>query len=191
MFRWQGNNIVSALGGHLVLDVYGGKGEDGAQICIYDKNNGQNQSFHFENVPMLGHIATRLNNKVMDVYGGHGNQGDQVVIYERNHPPSKNQLFYMQEIRDGWFHIVPECNRNCVLDVRNSNSSAGAEICIWSRNSPTSKNQMFRWNGETIVSALDQNLALDIYGGHGNNGDKIVIYDRHSEDNQRWFLDRP
>lgn len=54
---------------------------------------------------------------------------------------------------------------------------------------PSNPTQQWVFNGHRIVNRHDQGSCLDIKGGSGSNGAKLITYEYNGGDNQHWMMD--
>ena len=128
-------NIISVANG-LVLNIDGGKINDGTNINVYTSNNTSSQKFQFEKVDIptsnqtvdngFYEISIQSDNKkVMDINGNTVEQKAIAQLWENKNGP--NQRFKVKYNSDGYYTLTP-VNSNLALEL------SGIKIWQWEKN---------------------------------------------------------
>ena len=116
------------------LDVEGGRCDDGTNIHLWDRHDGDAQIFHY-------HYATKaiVNvkcDKAVDVFSGVCNNGANIGLWERNGSGAQQFQFY----RDQTIHNVP-CNK--AIDIYQKDTANGTNIWLYDANNEWDKKWTF------------------------------------------------
>jgi hypothetical protein len=122
--------------------------------------------------------------------------GTQAVIWTDT--PEANQRFRFEEYADGRYWII-NVNSGLVLDIYGSGIKDGAAIIQWTKK-PVDATRLATFNQlwipiqntdgtYTIVSALNQNYVMDVYGGGKADGAQLILWVANGQNNQKWNLD--
>lgn len=122
-------------------------------------------------------IVSELNNKVLDIKGANAAAGTDIVMFQMKHPPTKNQLWYLDE---------SGCIRSALNDMVFHNP-AGGQTLQMQLPSPDVRSQ-WRLNGTAIVNGTGE--ALDIKGASKSDGANLIAYENKNNTNQRWRFQR-
>ncbi|XP_013385852.1 uncharacterized protein LOC106155515 [Lingula anatina] len=115
----------------MVLDIRDCARHNGATICLWPQNGGDNQLWTYHD----GVIKSKMHGKVLDVKDGHAYPGCDVILWDFN--GGANQRWIPNA--DGT--IVTQLG-NYALDVMNNATHQGAEVKLWDRHGGA--NQQFK-----------------------------------------------
>lgn len=115
-----------------VVDIYAGSKNNGANVDIYDRNNGSNQKFKFElNNDGTYTIRSLHSNKVLDVQAGGKAEGTNVWQYEYN--GTNAQKWIVKSCGNGFYNIISKAN-GLYLDVYGGINANFQNIAVYSGN---------------------------------------------------------
>ena len=199
--------IISALDSNYVLDVSGGKANNGTNVQLYSGNGSDAQNWNiekfvskYEKLDALANsnkntiadgvyvISSSMNSKyVLDVKGGSTSNCGNVQLYLNNE--STAQAFKVSHDAQGYATFT-NVNSGKVLDVSGGIARNGRNVQQYTSNGTRSQKWIVKksGNGYTIVSALDSNFVLDLSSGKVNNGQNIQIYSSNDSNAQKWNL---
>jgi len=122
------------------------------------------------------YIVAELNGKVLDIRGGHSTPGAEVLVYHRNTPPSKNQLWYLDQ---------QNCIRSALNDMVFHHDKKGESL----KTQPFTGNPRASWRleGNKIMNGAGE--CLDIRGAKNNDGAEVCAYDYKNKSNQHWRIE--
>ena len=180
--------IVTALNENLCLDVAGGYTYNEANVQLYTYMGLRNQQF---NVKYLGDgyysITAVHSGKMLDVAGAGKTNGTNVQQYQSNNHDA--QKWIIKDVGNGYYNIISKWN-GLYLDVKEAKASNGTNIQMYQNNGNNSQKFKFKKiediseNGKKtiedgrykIVTALDENLCLDVAGGYKYNEANVQLY---------------
>ena len=118
----------------LVMDVYGGGTNAGAQVIQWTYHNGSNQKWYLRTYNTPNGSTIQIINEhsglVMDVYGGGKTQGVNVIQWSNHY--GLNQQWFLEP--KGGYNVLHNVNSNLVADVYRGQTNAGAHVIQWSYN---------------------------------------------------------
>ncbi len=179
-------HIVSALDFSKGIDVATGSIDNGANIYLYSNIDDDTQVF---DVSYLGNgsykIINRKSGKGLDCEGGNTSSGTNVQQWVYTDEPQ--QQWIIQDSGDGESFNIISKKSGLYLDVHGGASEDCSNIQIFTpNNSNAQKWRFITWGNGTgksvpegdyrIVSALDNNMALDVYGAETNDEANIQLY---------------
>lgn len=188
----DGTYVVRALcSDRGVLDVYGGRATNGANIQIWDPNSTDGQRWRVEH-DAAGYITlTNVgSNKLLDVAWGVGREGDNVDQWASN--GGWNQKWVAVPDSRGGMTLVSAIRPDRVLDVYRGLTAAGTNVQIWGDNGGISQSFEFVsaypevpasdmgaveegvWYD--IVPECASGMALDVYGASRERGANISTW---------------
>lgn len=173
-----------------VLDIIRANQSPGAELCMYDANNGPNQLWNFEfvggNAPQQPYPGQQQypGQQYPQQYpgagaayptGGSGAYPAQggYQSYPSSAPVQSRRLF----------RIVSELNGK-VLDVKGGVGNPGDDIVIWSKNAAVSKNQQWYSDPQGFIRSALNDYAID-----GGTGKKIQVQPFTNSPNQQWVFE--
>ena len=180
--------IVTALNENLCLDVAGGYTYNEANVQLYTYMGLRNQQF---NVKYLGDgyysITAVHSGKMLDVAGAGKTNGTNVQQYQSNNHDA--QKWIIKDAGNGYYNIISKWN-GLYLDVKEAKASNENNIQMYQNNGNNSQKFKFKKiediseNGKKtiedgrykIVTALDENLCLDVAGGYKYNEANVQLY---------------
>ena len=184
-------HIVSALNRNMGLDAEDGKTANDTNICLYNNIEDSTQTFILK---YLGDgfysIIHKKSQKSLDVNMASTANGTNVKLY--TYSGNDAQRWVVQTSGDGYFYIKSKCNGLCV-DVTNASTSNKSNIQMYSGNNSNAQKWAFiAANGTQsvpngnyhIVSALNNNYGLDVYGCENKNGTNVQLFNNKSDANQ-------
>lgn len=202
--HWQQWSVVDAGGGYFklvnrgsgqVLDVEGGAGAvgNGVNISQFPDLGGANQQWAFDEVsPLVNGTTYSLvaahSGKAAEVYGWSQANGGAVVQYTNY--GNANQRWTVGEL-GGPNLAFTNVNSGRVMEVAGTSTASEAIVQQWQWvNSPSQQWLLVGVDvpGRYIVYNRNSGLALDLWGGPGNqnNGAKIQQYPYIGGLNQQW-----
>jgi len=164
-----------------VLDIGNNNHSSGASICSWNYHGGSNQGWYFEYQPAsYFYIRSQMNGKVLDVKNCDEEPGAKVITFQQNDFPSDNQLWYLN--RKGF--ISSRLN-GLVWD-----SSDDGKICMQEYEEDNEDQTWTIVPAESkIVLASNPDMSADIKGSKDKDKAKIVSWEYHGGDNQRWTFE--
>lgn len=194
--------IVSALDEKLCLDLNGGAVINGGNIQIYAENRTNAQKWIIKETSKLDRLAaanrniildgeytinSSINNDyVLDVSGGTKADKGNVNLYKEN--GTNAQVWKITHDSKGYMTIT-NVNSLKVLEAQNGLSQNETNVCQYTSNN--SKGQ--KWiavkstNGNVqIISALNENMRLDLKYADVSNGSNIQLYSNNGSMAQLW-----
>lgn len=187
--------INSAINENQVIDITGGKTDNGTNIQLYKFNNTKAQKW---NIKHLGNgyytITSKLNNnKCLDVANGSFLSSSNVQLYNCNNTDA--QTWIIRETENGYYNILTKKDA-LALDLNNGSSTNGTNVQIYYNNGTNAQKFKFTKLEEktldsgiyTITSALDQNKVLDIANGSSDNNTNIQLYTSNNTNAQKWYI---
>lgn len=200
--------IVSKGNSNYAIDIYGGIKEniDGINIQLYDKHGEDNQQFRFvfNNEKGFYEIINHHTGKSLNNYGAKRVAETNVQLWERD--GSCASFWKIEKMSDGSFVFQSACSE-LVMDIYGGKAITGSNIQVYynhdgenqrwvleraedvvKKEENTDDSEVFIDENKqyVIVSALNHEYALDIYGGTANalSGSNIQLYNKHKNDNQ-------
>lgn len=200
--------VASGAGNDYALDIYGGNQESGANVQLYKKHYGVNQQFRFiYNSNGFYEIVNVTSGKSLNVYGGYMDEETNVQLWSRD--GSCGSFWRIDKNADGTYTIQSSCS-DLVLDIYGGSALNEKNIQVYfshgggnqhwlleevrqddnAEKEVEDERKVLEGASYTIISALDANYALDIYGGVSNakSGTNVQLYSRHGGENQRFSL---
>ena len=190
-------NIVTALNSNKVLDVYGARQDNRTNIQIYDYNDTLNQQFEFVrdyNVSGVWYkIVDQSSKKVLDVAGGVASSGVNVQLYEDNGTAA--QLWQLESAGRGYYFIKNKLGY--YLDVDNAGTRNETNVQVYWQNwsnaqkfklQPTKPYTLISDSTYVIKSALNTNMAVDVYGDRTESGTNIQLWEANSSNAQKFVF---
>ncbi len=186
--------IGSSLNNNKVLDIENGIIAENTNIQIYDINSSLAQKWYikYQNNGYYKIISNKDENYCLEVESN----GTNVQIARCNE--KSNQNWIIKKTYDNNYYII---NQNgYYLDLYLASLVNGNNIGTFQGNG--TKAQKFNFvktaqgisskvisNGfYRIVSALDNNMVLDLYNGFSSNGTNVQIYDSNNSLAQQWVI---
>ena len=184
-------HIVSALNRNMGLDAEDGKTANDTNICLYNNIEDSTQTFILN---YLGDgfysIIHKKSQKSLDVNMASTANRTNVKLY--TYSGNDAQRWVIQTSGDGYFYIKSKCNGLCV-DIDNASTANKTNIQMYSENGTNAQKWAFIAAGGTqsipngnyhIVSALNSNYGLDVYGCENKNGTNVQLYNNKGDTNQ-------
>jgi lipoprotein-anchoring transpeptidase ErfK/SrfK len=178
-----------------VLDIDKGSTTSGANVQIYQSNNGQNQffdvSYDAEGFYTIKNVRSGM---VLDITGAQARQGANVIQYTPH--GGNNQKWVITESHDARgnsvYMLASALAENIMLDVNAGADRDLANVQVWPKNNNLSQKFYFMPIDTgvvsiktvddglyTLTSALSDNLALDITGAGTANGLQLQLWSYH------------
>ncbi len=124
--------LQSKLKSSKVVDIEGGRKNNGANVQLYSKNGTAAQKFNIEYRGCGYYIIKNKNSgKVLDVAGGINKNGTNVQQYGFNYTDA--QLWKFKSVGSGYYEIISKIGGKR-LDVSGGSTANGANIQIYSSN---------------------------------------------------------
>lgn len=194
--------IVSAINKDFCLDLNYAQVNNGSNIQIYSSNNTNAQKWTFQSTCKLDRLAkinknvipdgkytinSAINDSfVLDVKYASRDDGANVDLYKEN--GTNAQVWQVTHDSKGYMTIT-NVNSGKVLDVQNGLSQDG--VNIWQYKSNNTKAQ--KWvavkdskGNVQIISALNENMRLDLKYANVSNGANIQLYSSNGSMAQSW-----
>lgn len=174
--------IESMLPGSLVVDVYGGSGDNQAPIWLYGNNGTLAQSFGLSYDEGTGYytITNYASGRVVDVYGGYSSESTPVHQYAAN--GSKAQKWQLVKNADGSFSFYSAIS-GMALDVWGAVAKSGTKLQQYTPNGSAAQkfrllatSPSFNEGIVTIRNGSNTYVVMDICGGHRDDGTQVQLY---------------
>ncbi len=193
----SGNYIItSSLNNNKVVDLAAAKTKNGSNIQLYDRNNTDAQTWHFEKMEDGYYTISSVidNNYVLDVYGASFKNYSNIQLYKSNN--SKAQKWKLLEDEKGYFTIL-SYDESYALDVYSGNTYNGTNVQLYQSNFTTS--QKFAINkvvsgdkvindGIYTISSYDDNYIFNINNSLIQNGSNINLSSNNNKASQKWYV---
>lgn len=166
--------LTCANNTNMVVDIYAGSEEKGANAQIYKYNNTNAQKFSFKQTGNgYYQIINACSGKALDVVGAGTTPGTNVDQYDINGTDA--QLWKLYAVGNGTYFIQSKCN-GLVLDVDNGYMVNGNNV------------KTYTWTGNTAqnFSVVRTPLANK---GWGASGCKKYLYDNNGNLRSRLGID--
>ena len=123
--------IAAASNTNLVIDIYGGSKDSGANVQLYNANKSGAQKFIFSKTSDGYYtILNAQSGKSLDIYGGSASSGTNVWQYNAN--GSDAQKWQIIENADG--SVTIKSKLGTVLDIYNGSIKSGTNIWAYQSN---------------------------------------------------------
>ena len=177
----------------MALDVEESKTQDGANLFIFQRNNGLNQLFKFYVNKDLDCLieACHWKNKVIDVNHSEVKNGTNIQLWQRN--DTKAQLFRIIKGGEDSYTFLSSLDYTCCMDISGSGTKNKTNVQLYKRNS--TKAQKFKLYGiNDLSSALEYalkyadvpNFNYTFEDKNGANFCSQCLYAGGIEDNEIW-----
>ena len=201
--------VIQNVENGMVLDISGGRIQQGTSVGLYAKNGTNAQSWNFLEVGSelssldvkaeaskglldenaVYYIETSLtSNKVVDVASGSNNNGVNVQLYDFNKTGAQQWTVKYDEKGYATFINV---NSGKVLDVASGQALSGTNVQQYQANNTYAQKWIVSQNEDgtyAIASALWPNLSLDIKNASSANNTNIQIYKSNSTNAQAFNI---
>jgi len=178
-WRVAGNVIRHRENDNWVLDIANNEEDEGARVCAWDYNEGDNQHWSINYLPPKRfYIRSLMHDKVLDVKRNDPSEGVKAVMWERNDDEyQENQLWY----EDRYGNIL-----SCLNDFAPSDDSGCLRMSPYDVEIPG-----VQWvkSGKRICRRDDFEMVWDIKANKKKNGAKVTGWEFHGGDNQQWEFD--
>ena len=187
--------IKSAINSNYVVDVENSSKISGANVQLYNYNNGKQQRF---NVKHLGNgyyeIEAVHSGKVLDVANAGKTAGTNVWQCNRNNQDAQKWIIQESEVK-GYYYIISECN-GLYLDVANGVAANGTNIAVCYGNKSNAQKFKFEEyvepayektieDGTYIIrSAINTNYVVDVQNASKISGANVQLYNFSGSTNQ-------
>ena len=126
--------------------------------------------------------------KVLDVSGGSVSDGGNVQIYSSNDTPAQK----WQLCHDDQGNVtITNVKSNKCLNITGGVGVSGTNVQQCSSNGTNAQKWKIVKNSDnsySIISVLNDSMAVDIYGGSSANGANVQIWSLNGSAAQRWFF---
>ena len=166
-----------------VLDVYGGKSDNGANVQVY-RNNGTNaQGWVFrKNADDTYTMINAGSGRVLDVYGGKDVNGQNIQQYASNNTDA--QKWHLIENEDGTVTLVWAKNPRRAVDVYGGVITNSRNVQLYNTNGSDAqkfvlieRDTALLTTSEVVIGSVkDSQAVLDIRGGSKEAGGNLWIY---------------
>lgn len=132
-------------------------------------------------------ISTKMDsNKVLDVYGASASNGANLELYKST--GKNNQKFAVTNVGDGWCSI-----RNIytgkALDVEGGVKGSGVNVRMYNYNGTSAQLWRFYSSGNGYYYIQNKlGYYMDVYNGNTANCTNVLVWGKHSGNNQQWKL---
>ena len=196
--------FVSALGARYALDVHGAKAVNKSNITTYRRNGTKAQKWYlttkkgakpkkfvkrFNDIKGGTYVIKSVldQSKVIDIESASTKNKANAQLYKYNKTTA--QVFMIKKF--GHSYKIINVNSGKALQVLSKKASNGRNVGQMTRKDIKSQAWHFVKNDDgsfTIVSAINENFALDLSGGKTENGANIRLYGRNKTGSQKWIL---
>lgn len=195
--------ILSALNTARALDCVGGSDNNGANVRIYDRSDGDSQLVHITtNSDGSRRLIFALSGKSIDVTGGTFADGKNIQQYTDNATDAQkwNLVDAGSTVTvDGTalelYKIQNATNTGYVLDVSGGSAASGTNVQIHADNGTSAQ----KWalvaknaipTGTYLIrSALDSNAVIDVSSGSLAMGANVQLYGSNDTNAQIWRIE--
>jgi hypothetical protein len=193
--------IIKTHVGKQGLDIAGGQATEGQKVLQYDLHGGDNQNWLIEPVEIVDPevpanftpfanttykiVSVLDKSKALSV-----DQGNKVVVHTFNNEPSQKFNIFLEHHKYGF----TATHNHAGLSVNGDTKDNAAEIVAvpgkhhsnWFEIAVVTNG---KWaNRGYIIKTHAGNRALDIAGGQATEGQKVLQYDFHGNENQIWQI---
>lgn len=185
--------IIQALDNNEVLDVAGGKKEEGTNVQSYKSNGTDAQKWIIKEEGNGEYsIISYANDLYLDIEWGVTNNGTNLQVYGGNGSSAQRFRFKKVKILDskpiienGEYYIKMSKDITKVLEIdKNSN--------VQINNKNNKENQRFYIeyisDGYYIIQNRKYNKVVDVYGGNTMNGTNVQVYNSNGTSAQKWII---
>jgi thioredoxin reductase len=193
--------IIKTHVGKQGLDIAGGQATEGQKVLQYDLHGGDNQNWLIEPVEIVdpevpANFAPFANTsyKIVSVLDKSkalsADQGNKIVVRTFNNEPSQKFHIFLEHHK----YAFTATHNNANICVQDDTKNNAAEIAVvpgkhhsnWFEISVVTTG---KWaNRAYIIKTHAGNRALDIAGGQATEGQKVLQYDLHGNENQIWQI---
>lgn len=189
--------IRSSINDSYVLDAYGAVANNGTNIQLYLYNGGLSQKWIVKYLDSgYYEITSTIDDRYsLDANGAIFNNGVNIQLWKKNN--TNAQKWIIKETKNGYFRIV-SYNDAYSLDATGAVATNCTNIQLWQNNESGAQDFRFEKiyslkktieNGVyRISSGLNDNMMIDIYGGHIKNLSNIQLYQNNNGDNQLFYV---
>lgn len=196
--------IISATNTNLALDIKGASDKSGTNIQLYTRNNSDAQKFGVTNYDDGVQISCTLSGRCLDLANNQLKNGANIRQWEDNNshaqrwdivPDNKNVTVGGKEYPT---YVIKSHGTNFAVDNTGNSSSSGSNIQLYTVNGTDAQRFAFvpietfkiLSAGCTykIVSAVDEDMVLDVKGESTANGANVMIHPDHDGPNERFVV---
>lgn len=135
--------IKSAINSNYVLDVYGGRKDDGTNIQLYKNQCSMNQGFLLKKQSDGYYTITALHSgKSLDVENN-GNYSGVNILQWTSHG-GNNQKWKIVKTSDGYYSFISKCN-GLYLDVNGGSAANETNVQCWVGNGTKAQKFILEW----------------------------------------------
>ncbi|MCG8337121.1 MAG: RICIN domain-containing protein, partial [Proteobacteria bacterium] len=176
--RWtyDVNKLASKHDNNIVADAY--NTVQGGNVGQWERHSGVWQEWELRPTRAIHtwvDFRSKSSGKCLDVTGGAVANGTKVQVFTCNGTAA--QQWFFDPIKGTLKSKLPG---NKCLDVPAGQTNNGTELQIWDCQAGN-MNQQFDKNGNVFRPRLNTNKTLDATGS-----DRVVLWEYHGRDNQRW-----
>lgn len=188
--------VQSMVDTKLVLDVFGGSKDGGANVQIYSSNNTNAQKWFVTYKDGFYTLQSLVSGLVLDINGGSTRNGANAQQYSPNN--TNAQKWKLEALEDGQFTIISALDPKFVLDVSGGTARNGANVQGYRSNGTAAQKWRFKlletMSCDRIIedgvyevsSSLGNNLVLDISAGSYNDNANAQVWTSNKTNAQRW-----
>ncbi len=196
--------IAPAISPGLALDVAGASDESGANVQIYTKNGGDAQKWNVNNYGTNGaQIACALSGRCLDIDSASITNGSNIRQWEDNNSDAqrwdikKDGKAIKIDGKSYPTYVIRAHGKEYAVDISSGSLQSGSNIQLYQVNGTDAQRFVFipidvltKGGTYKIVSALAQDLVLDVAGGSRANGANVALYTDNGTEAQRWIAQK-
>ena len=178
-----------------VLDISGGKQENGVNLQIWTNTQGQQQKFRISRIKNTEYykITAIHSKKAVNINELDGESG--INVNQHDFTETDNQYWYFKDAGDGYYNIISKAN-GLYLNVEGDHTNTnGANVQLYSNNG--SESQKFKLipiniinNGRyEIESRISSDKVIDIEGGSQKEKANAQIWNGRNISRQRFYFE--
>lgn len=162
----------------IVLDIEGCSEEEGAKVIGWEENGQDNQQWDCQRVfCRYFMIKGKMNGLVLDIKGASEDEGAKVIMWEES--GDDNQLWWEDEN-----NVIRSKLTGFALQGKDDDE--GECIRCYEYDEGNEDQAWIRAGRDLIINRFDRQKALDIKGADDDEGTKVIIWERHGEENQQF-----
>ncbi len=181
---------------NLYLDVYHGLAKNGTNLQLWSYSGDKNQKFKFVSTEINKDTSKDYNgkkfsfttlldtNQAIDISGGITLNNQSTILYKNGN--RKNQLWYAEYFKDGYYTIRSVLNKKVVLTIRDNSKEEGAEIVVYPYNGGTNQHWRIKEQGNNNVSFVSSSGELYITASGSANNSKLILKKENDSANQNF-----
>ena len=190
----DGNYTIVSKLGSIVLDIYGGRISNGANVQIYSPNNGINQQFKFHKTdasPLkdgLYKIGNQLNsNNILSIEHNYLNNNSNIIM--SNDINSNGQKWYVKYMKNGYYSISSGFNDEYYIDVGSGKYSSSSNVQLYKNSVLDNKLWYIKYfDGYYIIYAkkTDNSITISDEDSESDYSNNVVVDENQNNENQKF-----